>query len=264
MIKKNVNLPFVVMRQADQFTACYHTHSHYEFSFGVIDAGEAVYYNMGQNNHIGAGTTVTINQGDAHSCNPKSGKWSYRMLFIASEWIGRLQQEISGSEGYDFLPFSNRYESDMLTYHSFDLLFKNLLSEENSLISETLLIEFLMQHLFRQHESNDIKKTDSLRVKRIKELIMDRLNMNLSLDEFSDCSGLSRYHLIRSFQQEFGQSPHAFQLDQRIAKSKLLLQNGYSIVDTANLLGFSDQSYFQRNFKKRLAPTPKQYQAFFI
>jgi threonine/homoserine/homoserine lactone efflux protein len=35
------------------------------------------------------------------------------------------------------------------------------------------------------------------------------------------------------------------------------------MVDTAQQLGFSDQAHFQRNFKKRVAVTPKRYQSFF-
>lgn len=92
---------------------------------------------------------------------------------------------------------------------------------------------------------------------------MDQLGSNWSLEKFSEESGLSRYHLIRSFKDRYGQSPHAYQLDQRIKKAKSLLQDGTSLADTALQLGFADQSHFQRNFKKRVAVTPKQYQSFF-
>ncbi|WP_042149305.1 helix-turn-helix transcriptional regulator [Pseudoalteromonas sp. '520P1 No. 412'] len=64
-------------------------------------------------------------------------------------------------------------------------------------------------------------------------------------------SGLSRFHLIRSFKQTYGLSPHAYQLDKRIKKAKNLLKSGHSIIETSHLLGFADQSHLQRNFKKR-------------
>ena len=83
-------------------------------------------------------------------------------------------------------------------------------------------------------------------------------------DRLMQESGLSRFHLIRSFKQTCGLSPHAYQLDERIKQAKNLLKSGYSILDTSHLLGFADQSHLQRNFKKRLAVTPKQYQAFFL
>lgn len=263
--KKSEALPFVEMRRADRSSACYHTHSHDEFSFGVIDAGQADYLNLSHKSLIGGGTTVTINPGDAHSCNPKAGSWSYRMLFIDTGWIGQLQQEMLNSHGLDYLPFPERYESDEQTYQAFDRLFKSLLIESNSLAAESLLIEFLeYRFLMRFSQARDAATPDYHRVQRVKELIMDQLDTNISLDEFAKHTGLSRYHLIRSFKEKYGQSPHAFQLDQRINKAKMLLQQGDSLADTASLLGFSDQSHFHRNFKKRVAVTPKQYQAFFI
>jgi uncharacterized cupin superfamily protein len=89
--RRSPSLPSVEMRQAFNLSACYHTHSHDEFSFGVIDNGSADYRSLRQRNRIGRGTTVTINPGDAHACNPNAGEWSYRMLFVDTQWVGDLQ-----------------------------------------------------------------------------------------------------------------------------------------------------------------------------
>jgi len=251
------------MRGASNSNACYHTHSHDEFSFGVIDVGKANYVNQGQKLHIHKGSTVTINPGDAHSCNPKAKIWSYRMLFVDAEWIGKLQQEMFSSHSQDYIPFSQAYEDNKVTFQLFNSLFESLFSTKNPLVAEEKLIQFLEQ-CFIKNTTNIAEIPDIQGVKKVKELILDQLETNLTLDEFSQHTGLSRYHLIRSFKQAYGQSPHAFQLDQRIQKGKSLLQQGNSITDTANQLGFADQSHFQRNFKKRIAITPGQYQAFFI
>lgn len=264
-LQRSATLPWVEMRSADRSCACYHTHSHDEFSFGVIDAGEADYRNLGQKNHIGAGDTVTINPGDAHACNPKAGNWSYRMLFVDADWVGQLQQEMLASHHLDYLPFTKLYEREAHTYQAFNGLFETLATESNALAAETLLIQFLEKRFLPVHALGSApEKADLHRIERVKELIMDQLDENLSLNEYSAHCGLSRYHLIRSFKQAYGLSPHAFQLDQRINRAKSLLKQGRSIVDTASLLGFADQSHFQRNFKKRLAVTPKQYQGFFV
>ncbi|MEH6651726.1 MAG: AraC family transcriptional regulator [Motiliproteus sp.] len=280
-LKRCDSLPFVEMRRADRSSACYHTHSHDQFSFGVIDAGRADYHNRQHSrlhtNRIGAGTTVTINPADAHSCNPLAGSWSYRMLFIDSHWIGELQQQMFDSQRDDYRAFPHLFRSDTASYQGFSQLFQNLLSEPDPLTSESLLIEFLAQQFLppqadlSQHLSQHQPQQRATNprqhgygVRQIRELIMDQLDSNLSLEQFSAHSGLSRYHLIRSFKQAYGQSPHAFQLNQRINQAKTLLQQGQSLTDTAAQLGFADQSHFQRNFKKRMAVTPKQYQAFFV
>lgn len=264
-LQKCVALPFVEMRDAKGSNACYHTHSHDEFSFGVIDAGSANYLNMKQAHQIHQGHTVTINPGDAHSCNPKEGAWSFRMLFVDTQWISNLQQEMIAKVQFDYQPFSQHYQDDIHYYHQFSALFESLKNEPNRLTAESLLIGFFSEQFScTGNQVPDNNKIDTRSVSVIKQMIMDQLDANIPLDEFVQQTELSRYHLIRSFKNHYGQSPHAFQLDQRIKKAKQLLQHGTSLVETASQLGFADQSHFQRHFKKRLAITPKQYQGFFI
>jgi len=43
-----------------------------------------------------------------------------------------------------------------------------------------------------------------------------------------------------------------------------MLKSGQAISQVAYELGFSDQAHFQRQFKKRLAVTPKYYQSHFV
>lgn len=259
------SLPFIEMRSAHRSAACYQTHSHDEFSFGVIDTGSAKYHNLKQANKIHQGTTVTINPGDAHSCNPDAGEWSYRMLFIDTDWIGELQSELFNSNNQDYLAFNQVLQSNPSLFTQFDCLFKQLRESDNKLAAETLLIEYL-KTLFGKdlNTQSDLKALDNFHIHRVKELIMDQLDSPWSLDDFCAETGLSRYHLIRSFKQQYGQAPHAYQLNQRINRAKQLLQQGNGLAETALELGFADQSHFQRHFKKRVAVTPKSYQSFFV
>jgi hypothetical protein len=100
--KKSPLLPYAELRQANGSSACYQTHSHDEFSFGVIDKGRANYQNLHKHNDIIQGDTVTINPGDAHSCNPADGEWSYRMLFLDANYVGQQQHEIFKGDAWDF------------------------------------------------------------------------------------------------------------------------------------------------------------------
>ena len=66
-----------------------------------------------------------------------------------------------------------------------------------------------------------------MNISKVKELISDQLNINHSLNDLAKESGLSRYHLIRSFKKSYGLSPHAYQLDERIKHAKTLLKSGH-------------------------------------
>jgi len=260
-LSKSAALDFVEMRSANHSNSCYSTHSHDEVSFGVVDYGSAKYKNLQHNYQIQAGVTVTINPGDAHSCNPDQGEWSYRMLFIDSDWMGDLQRQMFAHKHSDYLPFKQSLLSDTKSYQQFDKLYACLRSESNPLMAEGCLIDYCQQLFSPVLDSTPL---DATTVSQVQELIMDQLDSNIPLTDFCEIANLSPFHLIRSFKHQYGQSPHAYQLDQRIKRARLLLKAGDSLADTATALGFADQSHFQRNFKKRTALTPRQYQQFFI
>jgi len=249
------------MRAAHQSANCYSTHSHDEFSLGVVDSGLAKYKNGRSWYRIAPRSIVTINPGDAHSCNPDNKQWSYRMLFIDSRWIGQFQRELFAQMSIDYLPFEQYTKRNAKNYQSFGELYQVLASETNPLLVEGLLYEFCLE-MFQY--AVPAKKVKAGNVVQARALIMDRLNDNLSIADLSQVTNLSPFHLIRSFKKSYGQSPHAYQLDQRINKAKLLLKSGSTLVQIADTLGFSDQSHFHRNFKKRTALTPRQYQQFFV
>ena len=258
---KSAALDFVEMRSANHSNSCYSTHSHDEFSFGVVDYGSAKYKNLQHSYQIQAGVTVTINPSEAHSCNPDQGKWSYRMLFINSTWMADLQRQMFAHKHRDYLPFKQHLQTELQSYQQFAKLYDCLLTEKNPLMAEGRLIDYC-QHLF--NPSLDNTPLDATTVSRVQELIMDQLDTNLALTDFCQLIDMSPFHLIRSFKHQYGQSPHAYQLDQRIKRARLLLKQGSSLANTASALGFADQSHFQRNFKKRTALTPRQYQQFFV
>ncbi|WP_432459959.1 AraC family transcriptional regulator [Agarivorans sp. QJM3NY_25] len=265
MLKRSIGLPSVELRQAYQSRACYHRHSHDEFSFGVIDAGEANYQNLRQLHRIQQGQVVTINPGDVHSCNPKQGAWSFRMLFVDSRWVGQLQAEMLAKPATDYHAFGQDYLSCGASYRAISQLFNRIAEEQALLLQEELLIGFFEQQFSaKQGLRSDVERLALPQLARVQQCIQDQLAETVSLSELADVVGLSRYHLVRSFKRVYGLSPHAFQLNQRINQAKALLRTGNSIADTALQLGFADQSHFQRNFKKRLALTPKQYQGFFV
>ncbi len=64
-------LPFVEARRVgDGRQVCYAAHSHESFSIGVITGGRSTYLNGDLRIQVGAGTTVLMNPGVVHACNP--------------------------------------------------------------------------------------------------------------------------------------------------------------------------------------------------
>lgn len=262
--KQSTLLPNIEIRIADKSSACYDAHSHDEFSFGVIQQGAAHYRNLGSQHQIGRGDIVTINPSDIHSCNPVTVSWSYNMLFVDTHWMGNIQQQITGDRQYDYCAFLHDYEKGGEVRNSFQKLYTSLVNGHSYLEAETHFYDFIEECL-RQSNTNTLRTTSVLpHLQRVKEKLFDNVEYNLRLSEIAEEVGVSQYHLIRSFKQFYGLSPHAYLLDERIKRAKSMLKTGQTIVDTSNALGFSDQAHFQRNFKRRVAVTPRVYQSFFL
>ncbi|POB92521.1 AraC family transcriptional regulator [Vibrio vulnificus] len=260
-------LPWVEMRVATQSRACYEAHSHDEFSFGMIEQGYSDYKNRHRVNDVRVGDIVTINPADVHSCNPKGNTWSYSMLFVDPLKMGEIQREVLqlSRPRYcdDYTPFKHDLERSPQIQSRFLTLFHALLEEESSLQAQVAFYDFI-EACFWQPSLQVTHGPRSENLHRVREKMMDELNVVHQLDDLADEAGMSRYQLIRAFRQRFGLPPHAYLMDEKIKRAKVLLREGKEIVDVAMTLGFADQAHFQRHFKKKLAVTPKYYQSHFV
>jgi AraC family transcriptional regulator len=83
---------------------------------------------------------------------------------------------------------------------------------------------------------------------------------NLSVGDLADLVDLSRFQFARRFKQSTGATPHAYVMDERVARAKtLLLRTGIPLAEVAHQCGFADQSHMNRVFGARVGATPGQY-----
>ncbi len=256
-------MPWVEIRTALNSVACYDSHSHDEVSFGIINCGSAKYRNQRNQHLIGQGDVVTINPGDVHSCNPDKGKWSYSMLFVDALKLGDVQREIR-VHTQDYLSFNNDLEKSPLIQQRYLALYDTLSTGTDSLNSESLMFDFVEVILGANDVDGYRTPNAQENVARVRDKLLDEMHASHSLEDLAHEAGLSQYKLLRTFKKHYGLPPHAYLLDEKIKRSKLMLKNGSKVIDVANELGFSDQAHFQRHFKKKLAVTPKYYQSHFI
>lgn len=245
----------VLLRQAHDCANSYKRHSHDEFSFGRVDAGQAYYQKGRQEDRIGAGVLVGFDPGEVHACNPDNGIWSYRMVFLSTHWVHQLQQESDDFACQDYIGF----KSDLTACpDTFDRLYQQLQHSTDALSSEIELIEFLRPCWADQRPTRTYRADQALG--RAHDCLMSQLTTPPDLATLSREANRSRDQLIIDFKRRYGLPPHAYLLDQRIRRARQLLSQGWSIIDTAQSLGFADQAHFQRHFKQRTAMTPRQYQ----
>lgn len=80
------------------------------------------------------------------------------------------------------------------------------------------------------------------------------------MDDIAKAVGVSRSHLYRVFMSNVGQSPIDYLTHYRISEACSLLKNStLSIAEIAVSVGFFDQFYFSRVFKKVKKVPPSKY-----
>ena len=85
-------------------------------------------------------------------------------------------------------------------------------------------------------------------------------DVGISLDEIADYIGLSRSECCRYFKRKSGQTISDYLRQYRIHKSlDLLIETDDPISQIAQNCGFSNQSYYTKEFRKQTGITPKQY-----
>lgn len=97
-------------------------------------------------------------------------------------------------------------------------------------------------------------------IKRAITYISEHFNTPLTLEEVAEHVHLHPAYFSTLFKNTTGTSFKNYLNKIRIEESKLLLSNtDYSIIDIAIAVGFEDQSYFSKVFKKYTGTTPKQF-----
>lgn len=83
---------------------------------------------------------------------------------------------------------------------------------------------------------------------------------DISLQDMAARFFLSREYISRRFKQEFGVNISDFLAGVRIEKAKLLLLNPQlRIAQVAEMVGYQDEKYFSKVFKKQEGQTPNEY-----
>ncbi|WP_248929989.1 AraC family transcriptional regulator [Paenibacillus hamazuiensis] len=81
----------------------------------------------------------------------------------------------------------------------------------------------------------------------------------IKLDTLADIAGLTQTSYSRSFKKAKGVSPVEFLNKIRIGHSKAYLQQSGSIKEVSGLVGFGNEFYFSRMFKRETGMTPALY-----
>ena len=98
------------------------------------------------------------------------------------------------------------------------------------------------------------------RLHAVQALIEENMHREIRLAELATLANLSRFHFARAFKATTGLSPYQYVLEQRLLKSRRLLEaTDLSLTEIASSIGFTAQSAFAACFRRKCGISPSSY-----
>lgn len=239
-------------------------HFHEYYVIGFIENGQRYLSCKNKEYTIAPGDLLLFNPRDNHTCEQIDGKTlDYRCINIQPEIMSKVVFEIMGRDHSPYFTSQVVFHSELVSL--LKELHLMIMQEEKDFRKEELFF-FLLDQLIEEYTEQDItspKVEQSTEAKAICEFLEQNYMKNITLDDLSNLTGLSKYYLLRSFTKQKGISPYSYLETIRIDKAKKLLEQGVLPIDVAFQTGFTDQSHFSNFFKKFIGLTPKQYMNIF-
>ncbi|MEZ0487199.1 helix-turn-helix transcriptional regulator [Fibrella aquatica] len=134
----------------------------------------------------------------------------------------------------------NIYKNIVVHTYTLDLLYR-LLTDFTTVVQE---------EVSQNNQGSELKK-----VLDIGEAVaLNFQNPVLTVKEMANMAGMSESKFKRLFQEAYGQSPHQYILEKKLAYARKLLQSGqYTLTQIAYKLGYNHTSGFTRLYKKKVS-----------
>ncbi len=172
------------------------------------------------------------------------GKWKFR------ENIQTLHQP-SAQEITDFAPLEELFEKLLVTWNdkgpSYEFVAATFLRQ---------LLIWIYQNNIKQSKNHAI----SLKIDQIIEYMRQNINGKVTLEELSGIAGLSTFYLSRAFKEATGYPIIMYFNKMKIDKAKeLLVEGNKKVKEVAYELGYTNEFYFSRMFKRVEGLSPKEF-----
>lgn len=260
---RDQRMPHVELRKiSDARQVCYAPHSHVHWSLGAVTAGRSTFRYRDTTYQISAGDLVMMNPHWVHACNPiENQPWAYLMLYVDTAWLSNLRYQLGLLDAPDWQDIATAVLTQPELYAAYCDMASCLLDERQAIDDkQAVLTDYLSSFMpALAHAPPAALPEASSTLEQVAVYLRNNCTADISLESLCQQSGYSAGHLIRAFKQQYGLTPHAYLINQRIQMGQQALKQGQPIVEAALNAGFNDQPHFQRTFKRLVAATPNQY-----
>ena len=236
-------------------------HWHEEWAIGLIVDGIESFEYQGATHRAGSQQVILMDAGEIHTGDSYDERgFAFQMLYVPASSF----HEVAGTASPASLHFSASVMEDPVITKALCAFHRAQAVKAGGLQAESGLIESLS--LVLQRASSWKVREESrppAALGRARDLLHAHIFEDISLDSLAEVTGASKFHLLRAFRKQFGLTPHAYQVQQRVFHAKHLLTLGWPIAEIALRCGFADQSHLSRTFRSYVGVSPGQYAAQF-
>ena len=141
-------------------------------------------------------------------------------------------------------------------------------AKENTPLHDFLMKSELIKFFWLLFESGDLYCTNEKAISKsevfrpILEYMHEKCQENITVDELADIACMSRSYFMKRFREVSGVGAIEYLTQIRIKKAcNLLAETELSVLDISLECGFKNLSNFNRQFKKKVGCTPREYRS---
>lgn len=208
---------------------------------------------MGSNILLQQGISIYYKPGDQLYYSDKENPWT--KIFI--NMYGSIIPNLLHTYGLE--------ERIVFSHFLLEPLFRDLISLARGKLRQEQMMDLCalkVHEIFMSMAAclENRKELFSEEAVRLKSIIDGNLSRKVSIEELSKAIYRSPDHTIKLFRKEFGQTPYAYAIGQKMLMAQhLLRESRMPVHEIAKSVGYSDPHYFSRVFNRECGCTPSQY-----
>jgi AraC-like DNA-binding protein len=220
--------------------------------------GEAFFMleSKGISSKVDPGNFVYVPAGQRHVYDPETNsKWRNCWVLFDGTAAVRSFERLMPAPGISAVK-STRKLAEYWDELSLSILGGNEMSDERSFcLLHNILLEIREQNVLFSQVRPSQAINDAIRL-----MENNIRNPEINYKHLANKNGICPDSLRKRFKRETGISLHQYFIQLKINAAKSMLSNlSYNISDLADFLGFKDQYYFSRLFKKKTGVSPLKY-----
>ena len=254
----------------DQFAFTNLAHRHDFYDVLIITQGRGIHTIDFVTYEVKPGSVFFLTPGQVHSWELSNDVKGYSIFFSSEFYLMHCNE----SKLYDF-PFFHSLSNQPCLYLNgqSSSFIPSILSEmiaENQaeqIGREDMLracLDFLLIKLARQYERIYARSNNQVthHIRKLEKFIDQHFAEKKKPSQYADLMCISAKYLSKVCKKGVGKTPGELVTERVVLEAKrLLIHSEKTVSQVADQLGYSDQSYFIRVFKKHTGTTPDQYRA---